>query len=74
MEASIQSGTSKHILQAYIVLHCCYTTQLNMELQSVLFEIEEAISRPDPEPILTEMIHQVRLSSLSTVVSTLGSM
>ena len=33
--------------------------QLNMELQSVLFEIEEAISRPDPEPVLTEMIHQV---------------
>lgn len=30
-----------------------------MELQSVLFEIEEAICRPDPEPILTEMIHQV---------------
>lgn len=32
--------------------------QLDMELQSLLFEIEEAISRPDPEPILTEMIHQ----------------
>ena len=45
---------------------CCLTPmlsphvlQLNMELQSVLFEIEEAICRPDPEPILTEMIHQV---------------
>ncbi|XP_065917330.1 mitochondrial-processing peptidase subunit alpha-like [Dysidea avara] len=32
--------------------------QINMELQSVLFETEDAISRPDPEPILTEMIHQ----------------
>ena len=30
-----------------------------MELQSVLFETEDVISRPDPEPILTEMIHQV---------------
>ena len=30
-----------------------------MELQSVLYETEDAISRPDPEPILTEMIHQV---------------
>ncbi|XP_065917133.1 mitochondrial-processing peptidase subunit alpha-like isoform X2 [Dysidea avara] len=32
--------------------------QINIELQSILNETEDAINLPNPEPILTEMIHR----------------
>lgn len=38
--------------------------EIEMARMAVQFELEDLNMRPDPEPLLTEMIHEVKDSSL----------
>lgn len=42
----------------------CADEELEMTRMAVRFELEDLNMRPDPEPLLTEMIHAVSYASL----------
>lgn len=43
------------------VMFLCADEEIEMTRMAVRFELEDLNMRPDPEPLLTEMIHAVSL-------------
>lgn len=45
----------------YLLFFLCADEEIEMTRMAVRFELEDLNMRPDPEPLLTEMIHAVSL-------------
>lgn len=51
-----------NVLEHFLSIVCSTDEELEMTQMTVRFELEDLNMRPDPEPLLTEMIHAVRLT------------